>query len=374
MKRIKMQRFINMGSIEQFRTVVKNVQFSSQYKGQDEDNKPIYDKTAKAPTLLVKYSEKTHGTNMGVSYNNKAGFWVQSRNNMITPEEDNAGCAFAAHTNKDAWIKIIYDLSKEYSIDLDKEIITIYAEWAGGNIQKSANVSGIDKLAIIFDYFKVSPLEYNEDDKSEWFETCVVESISNKTTCVWVDNSEYRIFNVNNIPMATGFININFERPDLANNELIEIMERFEKNSPIAKFFGVPDNIGEGIVCSFFDNKGTKQNFKVKGEAHSNSKIKTLKAVDSEKEQNKIDFVNNHAIKGFRLEQAWQHCFGIENEKTEPSMTAMGDFIRFIVNDTIKEESDLMIKAGLEPKEINSLISKVSRSWFIEKLNSEIKL
>lgn len=56
-----MKRFIGFGSIEQMRTIVKNVKHSASYQGQDENGEPIYDRTAKAPTLDFVMTEKIHG-------------------------------------------------------------------------------------------------------------------------------------------------------------------------------------------------------------------------------------------------------------------------------------------------------------------------
>ena len=44
------------------------------------------------------------------------------------------------------------------------------------------------------------------------------------------------------------------------------------------------------------------------------------------------------------------------------------------VKDVIKEESDIMAERGLEPKPLNSMISKVARNWFQEQLNSGLGL
>ena len=51
-------------------------------------------------------------------------------------------------------------------------------------------------------------------------------------------------------------------------------------------------------------------------------------------------------------------------------MKETGTFLRFVINDVIKEESDIMYEKGLEPKDVNSMISKIARTWFIEQLNS----
>jgi len=373
-----MKRMINMGSIGTFRTTVKNIQFQSQYTGtKDEEGNPILDRTAKAPVIKVKYSEKTNGTNLGICYNNKTDFYVQSRKNIITPEKDNAGSAFAAYANKDAWMKIINNLAEFHDIDLDNSIITIYAEWCGNGIQKKANVTGEEKMSIIFDYFKVSPLEPSEDESSEWYETITIQTAYNPWIETWVDSPEHRIFNVNNFPDATGYIDIDFERPDIANNELIKIMEEFESNSPIARYFGHPENVGEGIVCTFVFN-GTRNAFKVKGESHSKGKtrVKTLKPVDSVLEQKKIDFVNEYACTESRLNQMWTEIVHSVHNGNESlmDMKDMGNFLKLVQQDTVKEEMDIMSERGLEPKMINSTLSKVARNWFIEQLNGGIGL
>jgi hypothetical protein len=315
---------------------------------------------------LLKYSEKTHGSNLGVCFNNQTGLYVQSRKNIITPEKDNAGSAFFVMSKEEIFKSLILELAEENNIDLDNYIISLYGEWAGANIQKNANVSGLDKMVILFDYFKVSPLIQDEEDSeaAQWYET---------KSSRWVDSIEDRIFNVNNFPGATGFIEVDFEHPAEANNKLIEIMEDFEKNSPIAKYFNKPENVGEGIVCSFIDERGNRNVFKVKGEAHSkgSGKVKTLKPVDSVLEQKKIDFVNDIACTESRLGQMWTEIVhSVHNgDESLMEMKQMGDFLRLVIKDVIKEEFDIMAERGLEPKPLNGLISKVARGWFQDKLD-----
>jgi len=171
------KRFISFNSIDQFRTIVKNVQWQSKYTGElNEDGNPILNKEATAPTVIATASEKVNGTNSSVCYSNPDGFWIQSRKRIITPENDNAGCAFAVEANKDVWMEIINSLASEYNINLDENIISIFSEFCGGNIQKNACVSGLDKMFIIFRHFKVSPVEPQIDDNGQetaakWYET-----------------------------------------------------------------------------------------------------------------------------------------------------------------------------------------------------------
>lgn len=52
----------------------------------------------------------------------------------------------------------------------------------------------------------------------------------------------------------------------------------------------------------------------------------------------------------------------------------MGDFIRNVVQDIMKEEKDTIAEAGLEPKDINSKVSERCRLYFFAKQNEAVGL
>ena len=322
-----------------------------QYVGQDNDNNSIYDESKHLPIMIVNATEKIHGTNASVCYNNIDGFWVQSRKNIITIEKDNAGCAFSAMRNKKSWMSIIKELAGIHDIDLSKNTITIYFEWCGIGIQKNSALSGIDKLAMIFEYFKVSP--FDPDAKARWQLT---KHLSNKHA---------RIYNIQDFPQYAFIIGLDF--PKMAVGKFAERIVQLEKQSPVGLDFGKENNIGEGLVCTFMDEDDNLHMFKVKGDKHTTTKVKKLKIVDEAKEQKLIEFANKTVTAG-RLEQAWQYVFGIENEKHQPSMKATGEIIKFVVDDIIKEESAEMFKQNITPNECNGKIAAIARNWFIEQL------
>lgn len=352
-----MKRFISYGSIEQFRKVVEDIKFISQYQGKDNEDNHIMDRLSKLPIITAQGTEKIHGTNAAVCYSLTDGLWVQSRNSIITIEKDNAGCAASVMENEPAWRQIIGELAKEYNIDMTKSIISIYFEWCGGNIQKNSAVTGLSKRAILFKHFKVSTIEETEVEPL-WYDTKLVS------------NEKAKIFNINSFP--TFEIDIDFKRPDLAQNSIVNLVDAIEHNSGVAKYFDKPANIGEGIVWTFLDKNNKLHRFKTKGEKHANSKVNKLKEVDSEKEQTKIDFAN-YATPAYRLEQAWQNLFGIGDEKQEPSIKFLGDFLRLVFKDIIKEESDKLEEKGLIQKEVSSMVSKISKQWFLEQLNRGVR-
>ena len=101
----------------------------------------------------------------------------------------------------------------------------------------------------------------------------------------------------------------------------------------------------------------------VKGEKHAgSSKVKTLANVDVEKLESVRDFID-YAVTQGRFNQALEDTFPNE----EPiNVKKMGDLIRWVVNDIIKEESDTLAENGLEPKDVNSQISGRVRDMFFK--------
>jgi len=356
-----MKKFISFGDIGQFRNVMKSIKSMAQFVGLDENDEAIYDPTIKLPIVQASMSEKLHGTNSAVCYSNSSGFWVQSRKNIITLEKDNAGCAFEAMKNQEAWMEIIKLLSKQYKINLDENIISVYYEWAGGNIQKNSALTNVDKSSMIFDHFKVTPISSIGIESPEvvpyWLKTNGVES------------KEHRIYNILNFNRWD--IEIDFNKPHEAVNKMVDFVEKeIEPASPIGKAFGQEANIGEGVVVTF-EFRGNVLKFKVKGNKHSKSHVTKLKKVDSEKINKVIDFANEVCTSS-RLEQAWQTVFGIDEEKLEPSKKFTSDIIRAVVSDILKEEIDIMMERDITPKDIGSTVAQVTRDWFFVELGKYI--
>ena len=342
-----MKKTIKFPSIEQFRSVVATVLRQYNFAGLDENGDAIYDTTRPKPTLTFKGTVKLHGTNAAVSGNLSDGIWAQSRENIITPEKDNAGFAFFVESNKELFTELIASVFTKNEIDMLENTVTIYGEWAGGNIQKGVGITNIEKSFFIFGV-KVTPHTTTEED-------------AKVKPAYWVDYSylkspENRIFNIDDYPTWT--IDIDFNMPQLVQNKLSELTLAVEEECPVAKAFGF-SGIGEGIVWSTTLN-GNVHRFKVKGEKHSSSKVKTLAAVDTEKLESIQKFVE-YAVTESRFNQALENVFPneepIQNNK-------LGDVIRWVVNDVIKEEMDTMVDNKIEPKDVNKYISSKVREMF----------
>ena len=89
-----MKKHISMPSIEQFRNIVTNINRQFNFIGLDVNGEAIYDTTLPKPVLRFVGTIKLHGSNASCCFNDIDGLWAQSREDIITPEKDNAGFAF----------------------------------------------------------------------------------------------------------------------------------------------------------------------------------------------------------------------------------------------------------------------------------------
>lgn len=80
-----------------------------------------------------------------------------------------------------------------------------------------------------------------------------------------------------------------------------------------------------------------------------------------------------YLCKDWRLEQMLDKTFDLMNGGSI-DIKKMGDFIRNVVQDIMKEESNTIAEAGLEPKDINSKVSERCRLYFFARQNEEVGL
>ena len=340
------RKMITFPEIGQFRQIIKLVHDNTRYSGKDENGDAIFDASKRLPTLTFTGTVKLHGTNAGVTLTSDGDMYAQSRENVISVANDNAGFAFFVESNKE----VFKDLFQTLDIR-DADYITIFGEWAGGNIQKGVAINGLPKMFVIF----AVKLSYdNNEEKVNYFYT--------DEETKHLKNTESKIYNV--LDFEKYSIDIDFENPQLAQNKLIELTMAVEAECPVGKAFG---NIGtgEGIVWKCDTGKGTIR-FKVKGEKHSSSKVKTLAPVNTEKVSSIKEFAE-YAVTESRLNQGIEKVFTSVNEQMD--IRKMGDFLKWITNDIIKEEMDTLKDNGLEPKDVTSAISNIARKWFLDKWN-----
>lgn len=314
--------------IPQFRNVIKELRFRHDYKGKDSTDEPIYINTEPYPVLKFKGTVKLHGTNAGIVKYSDGSLEYQSRENVLSLDSDNAGFMNAM---------VSKNLDFLFNDIQFNDYIALYGEWCGGNIQKGVAITGLPKMFVIFGC-KV------DDEWIEFKRSDVTQGI----------------YNILDFPVYT--VEIDFNQPELVQNKLIELTEEVERECPVGKFFGV-SGIGEGIVFTCYHN-GHQYVFKSKGEKHSISKVKTLAAVDVELLNSMNEFVE-YAVTENRLKQGIEY---MKRNGMEINQKNTGEFLRWIVGDIIKEESDVMEANGLDQKKLNPLISTKARKWYFNNL------
>lgn len=359
-----MAKFVGFSKIGQFAGVVKDVKHHAQYVGMDENGNVVMDRFAEMPIIPFKGTVKLHGTNAGVGIDSDNNVWFQSRSNIITPEWDNAGFAFFASSKTDIFVE--YAKTIRERAKLTNETVMIFGEWCGGSIQKGMAISGLDKMFVIF-AVKIVPVGCEGEDEDNQ------RSQSNYYLMddMWSDfkANDKLIYNINDFESHT--IMIDFNEPEVSRNAMIDIMLEVEKECPVGKVFGrkiggAESTVGEGNVWVGW-YKGNRYVFKVKGEKHSATKVKTLVAVDLEKVESIKEFVE-YSVTESRLNQGIEQVFTSRN--VEPSMKTTGDFVKWVTSDIISEELETMTENKLEPKEVGKALSDSARKWYFAYLES----
>ena len=336
---------IKFPSINQFRNVIMTVKHRASYVGDDVEGNPIHNHGAQLPKLKFRGSVKLHGTNAAIVFSQGTiGFQSRERE-LVEGGEDNAGFRghMVSHLAAVQTLGAILMQAVHHPIDT----LVVYGEWCGGNIQKGVAISGLPKMFVIF---AVKADEY-------WLD------IDGLPTFV---DMKAGIRCINEVPQYE--LEIDFARPEIVQAKLSEITLAVEEECPFGTLLGAK-GVGEGVVWRRVDDSSADYWFKVKGEKHSASKVTTLAAVDVEKITALRDFVES-VVTEARCEQGLQN---LQREQLKPfEMASLGDFIRWVHGDVLKEEADTMVTNGIDTKKLGGLVAPVARKWFIEKLNATV--
>jgi len=330
-----MIEFIPFPKIGQFRNTIKHVRMT---------DSPL-------PVLEYEGTIKLHGTNAAICQDEDGNIWFQSRKRVITPDDDNHG--FAEYMANNVGYKRLQSLFAEVKLKNSQDHnypIAIFGEWCGGNIQNGVALSELEKMFVIFG------IRLGEEDYRTWY------NFTEDGHDLFL--TKHRIFNA--LQFQTKGITIDFSSPALSQNKLGELTEEVERECPVAKFFDV-SGVGEGIVwkCVTKGYESSNYWFKVKGEKHSASKVKTLAPVDLELVKSIDEFINN-TVTPQRLEQ------GIEilHQEAKPiSEKSTGDFLRWVFNDVYEEEADIIEASGFDKKMLGKPISQKAKEWFFSYLD-----
>lgn len=295
---------------------------------------------------------KLHGTNFSAVYDLETEeIYYQSRNRIITKIDNFFN--FQEVVYGDNGIEPILKSGLKYFAKKEAEFskIIFFGELVGGEIQKGVALQNIEKRFVIFDIAlvdKEGKVTYCEFRNLFILGILLKEFGNNKVSVI----SDY--------PYWETTVNV-FSKSDLLDtqNKLSQITADIEKECPVAKHFGV-SGTGEGVVWRSYRlphvNNGFGIRFKVKGDEHTTSKVRTLNGVEQGKIEalKSLEDVCEAICTEARYKQGMQYL--IENDIKD--IHRKNTFLNWVVEDTIKEEIDFIISKGLPVQNVKAQLYK----------------
>lgn len=304
--------------------------------------------SGETPKVSYQAKIKLDGTNGGVQIFSDGRVAVQSRSQIITPENDNLGFA--------AWVSQNIDYFASLA---SAENVTVFGEWCGKGIQKRTAVSMCDrKIFAVFavqfggESGKLAKLEIHPDKVAEFLP---------KHPDIFV------------LPFYGEPIVLDFgDRTQLesAVEILNQAVNTVETVDPwVKETFGI-EGIGEGLVLFPESNELAERLsyaellFKAKGEKQQAVKTKQPVQIDPEVAKSIDDFVNL-VVTPARLEQGVTEVGCNQFE-----MAKMGAFLQWFTADVQKESAAELEVAQLTWKDVNKAVMNAAKKWYQEKSKS----
>lgn len=363
--------FYKFPSIEQFNNAVKSLKIYQKYVNRT--NGEMQDKA-----LSVKFigTIKLHGSNAGVVLNFDSetdfAYYPQSRSRVISIESDNLDFSQFAYNPKvrDFLTNFMYEkVYKTFSEEERKSILSVavYGEWAGIGIQKGVAISEMER------FFAPFEVAVYKKPSEEYLKLHQAENVEHQRFFLPLEvqeellNEELRIFPISKI-VKPYEITIELDEKGFykASETLSDITNMVEKEDPFGKAFGI-SGVGEGVVWKMaepnFDFGEIR--FKVKGEKHAVSKVKTIAPVDFEKLAKVQEAVDLYATEN-RFEQGVQY---LQEMQIPMDSKSIGEFIKWVQSDIIKEHSEAMLSSGINVKSVTNLVAKKAAEWYKAYIN-----
>lgn len=314
--------------------------------------------------IKIRGTAKGHGCNYSFHYDH-GKLYFQSKDELITYRDRfNIGDLLTIPTWRLYFRNWAYQVKSQYGLT-DHFVISF--ELLGGDVQKTASTQGLPLFMSVFDIANVV-IDETIDQNHPDYVNCISTPSPVRLQHIPLDgplvtHKSLNIYDVREFGIWEEEIDVN----DLegCTERLAELVRQVEEHCPIAAYFGVESDKGEGLVFTCPDtinhlygyNSGL--DFKVKGERHKVANTK--KRVPFKTEQvNGLDELLDYVMPLGRLEQ------GV-SETGEISKTNQGFFLSWLTRDILKEEMDTIEKSGIDIEIVTKGIGKRGVEWYMEK-------
>lgn len=349
MSKFKMVKFPKIPSFE---NLVKDLQRQKEFSP---DSVP--DKITFYPTV------KLHGTNAGIAYVISNGeLRVQSRNQhspvnghghfgfnkFVQDNEENLRDYFEYLSQPETYATYIPESEQE-----KPDVVVIFGEWCGPEVQKGVGISKIPEKA-----FFVFDISYRVPN-------CFGNPQVYSYTPFYEKPDVERYHTLRNITVSKPIV-LDMNNPYSIKDYLDKETEKVVECCPVASRFGVK-GFGEGIVWRASIRKdGYTQyiRFKTKGEHFNTHVVKSKVKIDPNELSTIISFCKE-ALTDRRIEQGVE--FLVEKE-LPLQKNSTKEFIGFILKDVFDECSDVIEELGIDNSNLKKELSKQSAKMFFSKL------
>lgn len=286
---------------------------------------------------------KLHGTNFSVVYDvNADDVYFQKRSDVLLKTTTFFNYQEVVY----GVIEELKELGRIYSKYLpDSRYIVMFGELVGQEIQRGVALEQLSKRFVIFDVFTELKTRLTREQLKEGFNS---HDPINNIYCI----ENFKTFDIK--------VNV-FNSSEIHNiqNELARITEEVEKECPFASQFGVL-GVGEGVVWT---NDRFNAKFKVKGEEHTNSKVKVLTGVS----QDKIDMLKSieEVCEAICTESRFKQGFSYLMENNISVEQSKQTYLKWVVEDTITEEMDIIVEKGLDVAKVKGTLYKNALNYFV---------
>ena len=291
---------------------------------------------------------KLHGSNAAIVMHPEDGVYAQSRNRVITQDDDNYGFA-----------EFVDSLNLKHVHKDKNKVIIIYGEWVGLGINNVDSITKLDKK--IFCPFSV--VFY--DIENEEYSNIIVKSDEIKILIKVI-----RLYDCESIVVIDDIetIKINFNEESTLNdvvdtlNGWVDdiskcdewVKEKFSIEGSGEGFVLAPDTHDYAIYKSWM--------FKIKTENHNVNKMFKPVSLNAEVSKDVDDFIIRFLTQA-RLEQAVTELGGEDSI----NIKRLGDFMKWIGQDVKKESSDEIEVSGFKWSDVSKRLNNKAKIWFMSK-------